>query len=72
MTDRLKTVYPPKTSFCGGYKPGCTGTGDGQRLGISDSEKKGNCTIYVAKTKVLTSNHTTNLCLSFFAIRITC
>ena len=20
MTDRLKTVYPPKTSFCGGYK----------------------------------------------------
>ena len=19
MTDRLKTVYPPKTSFCGGY-----------------------------------------------------
>ena len=20
ITDRLKTVYPPKTSFCGGYK----------------------------------------------------
>ena len=20
MTDRLKTVYPPKTLFCGGYK----------------------------------------------------
>ena len=20
MTDRLKTVYPPKTTFCGGYK----------------------------------------------------
>ena len=20
MTDRLKTVYSPKTSFCGGYK----------------------------------------------------
>ena len=20
MTDRLKTVYPPKTMFCGGYK----------------------------------------------------
>ena len=19
MTDRLKTVYPPKTTFCGGY-----------------------------------------------------
>ena len=22
MTDRLKTVYPPKTSFCGGYNYG--------------------------------------------------
>ena len=22
MTDRLKTVYPPKTSFCGGYNKG--------------------------------------------------
>ena len=22
MTDRLKTVYPPKTPFCGGYNKG--------------------------------------------------
>ena len=24
MTDRLKTVYPPKTSFCGGYNNAVT------------------------------------------------
>ena len=23
ITDRLKTVYPPKTSFCGGYNNLC-------------------------------------------------
>ena len=76
MTDRLKTVYPPKTSFCGGYKKCGFQTGPtkirlySHKRWLEDGNfgfrKKRNCTIPVAKTKALISFAVTAKLISAF------
>ena len=47
MTDRLKTVYPPKTSFCRGYSKDVKMLTESQSHGMTDRLK----TVYPLKLR---------------------
>ena len=57
--DRLKTVYPPKTTFCGGYNSNVDGMTERRKDGRTDRLK----TVYPPKTTFCggyNNNHRTN------------